>query len=85
MGIKIKSILQDSDPNGVLTTSWLEKHNVTRAEQTQYVRSGWLVRIVPGIYHLANVKPTLRKISIGDMEAAQSCQTKKGKPCKTAK
>ena len=59
MGVKIKSILQDSNHNGVLTTSWLEKQNVTRTEQTQYVRSGWLVRIVPGIYHLANVKPTL--------------------------
>ncbi len=59
MGLKIKSILQDSSHNGVLTTSWLEKQNVTRTEQTQYVRSGWLVRIVPGVYHLANVKPTL--------------------------
>ena len=59
MGVKIKSILQDSAPNGVLTTSWLEKQNVTRSEQTQYVRSGWLVRIVPGMYHLANVKPNL--------------------------
>ena len=59
MGVKIKSILQDSNLNGVLTTSWLEKQNVTRTEQSQYVRSGWLVRIVPGIYHLANIKPTL--------------------------
>ena len=59
MAVKIKSILQENNRNGVLTTSWLEKRNITRAEQTQYVRSGWLVRIVPGIYHLANVKPTL--------------------------
>lgn len=59
MSIKIKSVLQNGSPNGVLCTSWLEKQNITRAEQTQYVRSGWLVRIVPGIYHLANAKPTL--------------------------
>ena len=59
MSTKIKSIIHDSNHNGVLTTSWLEKQKISRTEQTQYVRSGWLVRIVPGIYHLANVKPTL--------------------------
>ncbi len=59
MGVKIKSILQNSNRNGVLCTSWLEKQKISRAEQTQYVRSGWLVRIVPGIYHFADVKPTL--------------------------
>lgn len=59
MSVKINSILQKGDLNGVLCTSWLEKQNVSRMEQVQYVRSGWLVRIVPGIYRFANAKPTL--------------------------
>lgn len=59
MSVKINTILQKSNRNGVLCTSWLEKQNVSRMEQTQYVRSGWLVRIVPGIYRFANTKPTL--------------------------
>lgn len=59
MGTKINSILQNGNRNGVLSTSWLEKQKVSRTEQVQYVHSGWLVRIAPGIYRFSGAKPTL--------------------------
>lgn len=59
MSTKIQTILQNSNRNGILCTSWLEKQKVSRTEQVQYVRSGWLVRIVPGIYRFSGANPTL--------------------------
>ena len=59
MSTKIQTILQHGYNNGLLCTSWLEKQKVSRTEQVQYVRSGWLVRIVPGIYRFSGAKPTL--------------------------
>lgn len=55
MSVKIKSILHDSDHNGMLCTSWLEKQNVTRAEQIQYVRfkGGW------GVLRILQMKPDI--------------------------
>lgn len=59
MSTKIQAILQNGNRNGILCTSWLEKQKISRTEQVQYVRSGWLVRIVPGIYRFSGAAPTL--------------------------
>lgn len=59
MASKINSIIKQTGYRGVLTTSWLEKQGVSRTEQGQYVRSGWLYRIASGVYCFENVKPIL--------------------------
>lgn len=42
-----------------MTASWLESKHISRSEQAQYVKSGWLVRIDKGIYRLRSMAPTL--------------------------
>ena len=59
MASKIKSIIQQTDYRGVLTTSWLERQGISRTEQGQYVRSGWLDRLASGVYHFTYAKPSL--------------------------
>lgn len=50
MATKINILLQNSIPNGVLTSSYLTQNGIIRSEQVGYVRSGWLERITQGVY-----------------------------------
>ncbi len=59
MSTKINSIIKSALPLGVMSTSWLEKHGISRAEQGKYVKSGWLTRMTTGIYRFSNEEPTL--------------------------
>jgi hypothetical protein len=59
MATKINQIQQMMHPDALLTSSWLEKQGLGRAEQTKCVRNGWLVRISTGVYSLAIGAPTL--------------------------
>ncbi len=59
MASKINSLQSLVVPGGVMNTSWLEKNFVSRTEQVQYVRSGWLTRMATGVYRFSNSQPTL--------------------------
>ena len=59
MGTKINDIRQLTASNGILLTSWLEKQGVSRSGISDYVESGWLLRISTGVYKFACDNPTL--------------------------
>lgn len=59
MGTKINHIRQRTASNGILLTSWLEKQGVSRSEISDYVESGWLLRISTGVYRFVGDTPTL--------------------------
>lgn len=59
MGTKINNIRQRTASNGILLTSWLVKQGVSRSEISDYVESGWLLRISTGVYKFAGDIPTL--------------------------
>ena len=59
MGTKINDIRQLTASNGILLTSWLEKQGVSRSGISDYVESGWLLRISTGVYKFAGDNPTL--------------------------
>lgn len=59
MGTKINNIRQLSASDGILLTSWLEKQGVSRSEISDYVKSGWLLRISAGVYKFVGDTPTL--------------------------
>lgn len=59
MSTKINSIRQQTASNGILLTSWLEKQGVSRSEISDYVESGWLLRLSTGVYKFAGDTPTL--------------------------
>ena len=45
MGTKINKLRQQTPPNGILLTSWLEKSGFSRSEIYKYMKSEWLHRI----------------------------------------
>ncbi len=59
MATKIKNILDLVPRDSVLFSSWLAAQGIDRKEQSLYVRSGWLERIVQGVYKIAGSRPTL--------------------------
>jgi len=59
MATKINNVMKCILPQGVMSTSWLESQGLSRTEQGNYVKSGWLIRIATGIYRLSNDEPTL--------------------------
>ena len=59
MATKINYIIKNALPRGVMSTFWLESQGLSRAEQGNYVKSGWLVRMATGIYRISNEEPTL--------------------------
>jgi len=56
---KIKNIGQLVQHDDLMFTSWLESQGVSRAEISQYVKSGWLERIAQGVYKFAGANPTI--------------------------
>jgi len=42
-----------------MSTAWLASQGISRTEQGNYVKSGWLERMATGIYHFKNDTPTL--------------------------
>lgn len=59
MATKINYIRQQAPIDGVMLTSWFEKSGVSRSEISDYVKSGWLNRVVTGVYTFVGDKPTL--------------------------
>lgn len=59
MAIKINQILRSLDKNTVIFSSWMSGRGVSRAEQTSFVKSGWLEKLTQGTYKLAGSNPTL--------------------------
>lgn len=59
MATKIKAILSLVPQDSLLFSSWLAEQGIDRKEQTLYVRSGWLERVVNGVYKLEGCTPTL--------------------------
>lgn len=59
MATKINNVIKRALPQGVMSTSWLERQGLSRTEQGYYVKSGWLIRMTTGIYRLSNDAPTL--------------------------
>ena len=68
MASKIKNIIEQTYAGGVLLSSWLSSNGLTRSEQSNYVKTGWLNRICPGIYYISTqiprLYPSLQSISI---------------------
>lgn len=59
MALKIKRIIEQTPLNGVLMSSWLSAHGLSRSEQANYVNTGWLIRICTGFYHISTHIPKL--------------------------
>jgi len=59
MATKINSIQRVAVPHGIMNAAWLARQGISRTEQGNYVKSGWLERIATGIYHFKNDTPTL--------------------------
>lgn len=58
MGTKINIIRQQTPADGILLTPWLEKSGLKRSEISDYIQSGWLRRIVTGVYTFVGDNPT---------------------------
>lgn len=59
MGTKINRLRQQTPSNGILLTSWLEKSGFSRNEVSNYIKSGWLQRIIRGVYKFSGDTPSL--------------------------
>lgn len=59
MASKIKNIIESTLDGGVLLSSWLSLNGLTRSEQANYVKTGWLRRLYTGVYHIATQMPRL--------------------------
>jgi len=59
MATKINRVQGLAVPRGVMSSSWLASQGMSRTEQGNYVRSGWLERMATGIYRFRNDTPTL--------------------------
>lgn len=59
MATKINIVQQNTIPTGVLTSAFLAQCGISRSEQVDYVRSGWLERIAQGVYCFKGNTPTL--------------------------
>lgn len=59
MATKINLLFQLLPPNTLLFSAWMAKHGVSRAEQSSYVRTGWLEKLAQGVYFRKGNKPTL--------------------------
>ncbi len=53
MATKINKVIELTATGGVLTAPWLTYHGISRSEQANYVKTGWLKRIDRGIYVIA--------------------------------
>lgn len=47
---RLKNLLQTLPEGFVVTTSWLEEQGITRQLASNYVASGWLERLIQGLY-----------------------------------
>lgn len=59
MATKINQLLQSVDKNAVIFSSWMSLKGVSRAEQSAFVKSGWLEKVTQGVYKLSGATPTL--------------------------
>ncbi|MCM1484242.1 MAG: type IV toxin-antitoxin system AbiEi family antitoxin [Muribaculaceae bacterium] len=59
MASKIKNIIERTPIGGVLLSSWLSSRGLSRSEQANYVKTGWLKRICFGVYHISTQTPRL--------------------------
>lgn len=59
MATKINQLLQSIDKNAVIFSSWMSLKGVSRAEQSAFVKSGWLEKVTQGVYKLSGTTPTL--------------------------
>lgn len=59
MASKIKKIIKLTPAGGVLLSSWLSANGLSRSEQANYVKTGWLDRMCPGVYHVSTQSPRL--------------------------
>ncbi len=50
MATKINNLVSEYPEEEVFFSSFLASKGITRAEQVAYVRSGWLERMVQGVY-----------------------------------
>lgn len=59
MATKINQLLQSVDKNAVIFSAWMSSKGVSRAEQSAFVKSGWLEKVAQGVYKLSGSTPTL--------------------------
>ena len=59
MATKINNIQGLAVPHGVMNAAWLASQGISRTEQGNYVKSGWLERMATGIYRFKNDPPKL--------------------------
>lgn len=59
MASKIKNIIEQTPLGGVLLSSWLSVNGLSRSEQANYMKTGWLSRICPGFYYISTQTPRL--------------------------
>lgn len=59
MGTKINRVRQQIPSTGIMLTSWLESHGLSRTEISASVESAWLERISTGVYKFVGDSPTI--------------------------
>lgn len=59
MPTKINQLFQVVPPNALIFSAWMAERGVSRAEQSSYVRTGWLEKLAHGVYYRKGSKPTL--------------------------
>lgn len=59
MATKINQLFQSVDKNAVIFSSWMSLKGVSRAEQSAFVKSGWLEKVTQGVCKLSGITPTL--------------------------
>ena len=62
MATKINNLLREHPEEVVFFSSFLASKGITRAEQIAYVRSGWLERMVQGVYKKSGCTPGLEQV-----------------------
>lgn len=74
MATKINKLLQILPSNALMFSSWMSIQGISRAEQSSYVRTGWLEKLAHGVYYKKGGKPTLfTAISSYDEQLDKKC------------
>lgn len=74
MATKIKQIIDAHGTDTLLFSSWLSAQGINRAEQAAYVQSGWLEKVVQGVYKVAGANvPLFSAVSAYNSQLGKQC------------
>lgn len=62
MATKIKQLQRQAQQTPVIFSAWMEQQGITRSEQADMVKRGWLKRIANGVYCFDGFEPTIYSV-----------------------